>query len=145
MTKPTVGLFGMQPGGTVENDIASITLTKERVKFEPNVDFNFQNGKIKETDDERLTKSYVIRLSMQNGDLSTKMTLDPYIQGENPIVDPTNPILKVECETEGINGVDIINEDLTFTITASESANVLITILAQDDSGVKMYIELRIR
>lgn len=154
MTKPTililvtvylasiliVGLFGMQVGGLVENDIATITLTEDRVEFDK--EKSTLGITFKELEGGNSYTKYLVRVgSKPNGQLV--MTLTPNIQGENPNFSPTNSSLKVSYTVKDKEVFDLTNQGLTFTITGA--GNITITIYSRDDSGIYMVIDLRVR
>ena len=157
MTKPTililvtvylasiliVGLFGMQVGGLTENDIATITLTEDRIEFDKekatlNITFKELEG------GNNYTKYGLAVRAKPKGDLL--MTITPFVQGENPNFSPTNSNLSISCnvkEAEDENSIKVTNQGSTFTI--SGEGNATIVFYSQDDSGIYMVIDLRVR
>ena len=151
MTKPTVlilvtvylasilivGLFGMQVGGIVENDIAVISLTEDRIEFDKEKDT--LNITFKELEGgENYTKYGLAVRAKPEGELV--MTITPNIQGEDPNLSPTNTSLKVEYRVTQPEKLNVTNEGLTFTIVGT--GEIKITFRAQDDSNKYMTLEL---
>ena len=158
MTKPTVlilvtvylasilivGLFGMQVGGIVENDIAVISLTEDRIEFDKEKDT--LNITFKELEGgENYTKYGLAVRAKPEGELV--MTITPNIQGEDPNLSPTNSSLAISCNVKEVesndNSIKITNEGSVFTITGE--GNATLVFYSQDDSGIYMVIDLRVR
>ena len=151
MTKPTililvtvylasiliVGLFGMQAGGLVENDIASITLTEDGLEFNKDknsLDILF----VEQAGDKNYSEYNILIGSMPKDALVMKLT--PIIRAENPNLDPTNSDLRITPDLITPKTLSVTNTGLTFTIEGY--GQLRLKLSAQDDSGKSMIVFL---
>lgn len=151
MTKPTililvtvylasiliVGLFGMQVGGVVENDIAEISLTQDGLKFDKDkksLDILF----VEQPGGELYNEYNILIEKMPKNGLI--MELMPILRAENPSLDPTNSNLGISCHVITPKTLSVTNTGLTFAIEGY--GQVKLTISAQDDSGKYMTVLL---